>query len=204
MIGSKWRQKVWGGGAHVAFYVVVCQRQLRTTKSSLLSHSRTQTFCKICTNIVAIKALLVHSSTLKAITNEVTMMQYNMCGKDDVYRKGKREFDHDMSMSWKMVFNEWQTCWCTELLPVMIPVDTNLCEALLYDDGWYMLGVLAVLLWLTRIPSLPVHVLIMASARVAGLSMPALLLVMVPADTNLCEGSIYIGDDNLWFVSTGM
>jgi len=59
----------------------------------------THTFYNVCTNIVAIKALLVHSSTLQAITHEVTMMQYNMCGKDDVYRKGKQEFDHDMSMS---------------------------------------------------------------------------------------------------------
>ena len=48
-----------------------------------------------------------------------------------------------------------------------------------------------------------VTVLIMTSARVAGLSMPALLLVMIPADPNLCEGLIYVGDDNLWFVSTG-
>ena len=66
-----------------------------------------------------------------------------------------------------------------------------------------MLDVFAEFLWLTRIPSLPVHVLIMTSARVAGLSMPALLLVMIPADTNLCEGSIYVEGDNVWFVSTG-
>ena len=65
-----------------------------------------------------------------------------------------------------------------------------------------MLGVLAEILWLTRILSLPVYVLIMASARVAGL--PAILLVMIPADTNICEGSIYIDDSYVWFVSAGM
>ena len=87
------------------------------------------------------------------------------------------------------------------LLLVMIPADTNICEALLYGDRQYMLGALEEILWLTRILSLPVYVLIMASARVAGL--PAILLVMIPADTNLCEGSIYIDDSYVWFVSAG-
>ena len=57
------------------------------------------------------------------------------------------------------------------------------------------MGVFAECLWLTRIQSRPVYVLIMASARVAGLSMPTLLLMMIPADTNLCEGATYINDD---------
>ena len=82
-----------GGG--VAFYVVVCQRQLL-----LFSHTAaTQTFFNVCTNIVAIKALLVHISTLQAITHKVSIMQCKICGKDDVYRKDKQEFVHDMSMS---------------------------------------------------------------------------------------------------------
>ena len=87
-----------GGGGRS---ILRCGMSTTTSQQNLLFFhtAATQTFCNVCTNIVAIKALLVHSSTLQAITHEVTMMQYNMCGKDDVYRKGKREFDRDMSMS---------------------------------------------------------------------------------------------------------
>ena len=76
------------------------------------------------------------------------------------------------------------------LLLLTIPADTNLCERSIYVEGDNVWFVSTGTKQFTRIRSRPVYVLIMTSARVAGLSMPALLLVMIPADKNLCEDSI--------------